>query len=125
MTRLCILGLTAVVLAAGPAFAFDGPAGLPKGPAPAERSCLIDGLVTLSGTIQDMMLGSGGWSAGVIARDNDCEGLTDPSTGFTALFGDGKPPPSCEHGSRFWASGTARSGFHPEFFLQVEAIKCE
>ena len=121
MTRPCILGLTAAVLAAGPVFAFDGPAGL----AAAERSCLVDGRITLSGTIQDMMRQPGGWSAGVIARGNHCEGLTDPSTGFTALFGDGKPPASCEHGSRFWASGTARPGFQPESYLQVELIKCE
>jgi hypothetical protein len=125
MTRLCIVGLMAAALAVGPAFAFDGPAGLPKGPAAAERSCLVDGRITLSGTIQDMMLGPEGWSAGVIARADNCTGLTDPSTGFTALFGDGKPPPRCEHGSRFWASGTARSGFHPEYFLNVESIKCE
>jgi hypothetical protein len=124
MTRLCIVGLMAAALAAGPALAFDGPAGLPKDPR-AERSCLVDGRITLSGTIQDMMSGPEGWSAGVIARGNPCTGLTDPSTGFTALFGDGKPPPRCEHGSQFWASGTARSGLHPESFLNVESIKCE
>ena len=119
MTRLCALGL-ATVLAAGPAFAFDGPAGLPT-----ERTCLMDGKITLHGTIQDVMRQGEGWSAGVLTQANHCEGLTDPSTGFTALFGDGKPPPACEHGSRFWASGTTRSGFQPAFYLQVESIKCE
>jgi hypothetical protein len=110
----------AAVLAAGPTFAFDGPAGLP-----AEKTCLVDGRITLNGTIQDMMLQSGGWSAGVLAHGNNCQGLTDPSTGFTALLGDGKPPTACERGSRFWASGTATPGFQPESYLKVETIRCE
>jgi hypothetical protein len=167
MTRLCIIGLIAALLASGPAWpaaldhavadsepiakgtaiercdretarknpapacaaaklAFDEPARLPKGLLPAEsRSCVLGERVTVSGTIQDMMRKPGGWSAGAIARVDDCEGLTDLSTGFAALFGDGRPPPRCEHGSHFWASGTASSGFQPEFFLKVRSIKCE
>ena len=106
--------------------AFDGPASLLPGvPMPQGRSCIVGERVTARGTIQDVMRQGEGWSAGVLTQANHCEGLTDPSTGFTALFGDGKPPPACEHGSRFWASGTARSGFQPAFYLQVESIKCE
>jgi hypothetical protein len=155
MTRCCNVGLVAALLAAGPAWAdvldgngvrtethgrgeraeigpsktrlaFDGPASLLPGvPMPQGRSCIVGERVTARGTIQDVMRQRGRWSAGAIARVDDCQGLTDLATGFAALFGDGKPPPGCEHGSRFLASGTARSGFEPEFFLKVESIKCE
>lgn len=148
MTRLCILGLVAAFLVAGPAWpaaldhaltdarpiaketatelAFDEPARLPAGLLPAEsRSCILGEQVTVSGTIADVERQPDGWSAGATARVDKCRGLTDASTGFAALFGEGKPPPSCEHGSRFWASGTIRAGFEPEFFLRVQTIKCE
>jgi len=149
MTRCCIIGLFATLLATGPAWpatpdsndvradvdhrgdaatglAFDGPARLPAGLLPTQgKSCIVGEQVTARGTIQDVMRRPGGWSAGAIARVDGCEGITDFATGFAALFGDGRPPPGCEHGSRFLASGTARSGFQPEFFLKVESIKCE
>ena len=148
MARPCILGLMAALVAAGPAWpavrdhsvadaesvakrlaltqlAFDGPTHLPKGMAPAESGCVLGERVTIGGTIADVERQGGGWSAGVIARGGHCKGLTDLSTGFTALFGDGKPPAACEHGSRFWASGTASSGFQPEFYLKVDEIRCE
>jgi hypothetical protein len=150
MTRLCFIGLFAAVLAVGPAWpavldgndgradkqgrdegsatrlAFDASASRAATMlAPQGRSCWLSERVVASGTIQDVMLGPDGWSAGAIARVDNCAGVTDPSTGFAALFGDGKPPPACEHGSRFWASGTASSGFQPEFYLKVESIRCE
>lgn len=167
MTRLCIPGLAAALLAAGPAWpaaldyaiadsepiakravaercdreaaqeksapacavtklAFDEPASLPAGLLPElGRSCSLGEKVTISGTIQDVARKPGGWSAGAIARADHCTGLTDLSTGFAALFGDGRPPPKCERGSRFLASGMASYGFQPEFFLKVQSIKCE
>ena len=125
MTRPCILGLVAALVAAGAALAFDGPAQFPKGLEPADGTCFLGERVTIGGTIADVERQSGGWSAGVIARGGHCAGLTDLSTGFTALFGDGKPPAACEHGSHFWASGIASTGFQPEFYLKVEEIKCE
>lgn len=104
----------------------DGLAGLPAVLRPGQgRSCVIGEKVTVSGTIQDVARQWRGWSAGAIAQADRCRGLTDLSTGFAALFGDGRPPPHCEHGSRFWATGTASSGFQPEFFLKVESITCE
>ncbi len=106
--------------------ACDGLADLPAALRPEfNRACVIGEKVTVSGTIQDVAREWRAWSAGAIAQTDHCEGLTDLSTGFAALFGDGKPPASCEHGSRFWASGTARPGFQPEFFLKVQSIRCE
>lgn len=148
MTRRCITGLTAALLTASPAWpaaldrgtansepigkgaatqlAFDGPARLPAGLLPDQgRSCVVGERVTISGTIEDVERKAGGWSAGATARADGCKGLTDFSTGFAALFGDGRPPPNCERGSRFWASGTASYGFEPEFFLKVQSIRCE
>jgi hypothetical protein len=106
--------------------ACDGRADLPAALRPElGRPCALGERVTVSGTIQDVTRKPGGWSAGTIARVDNCRGMTDPSTGFAALFGNGRPPRGCEHGSRFFASGTARYGFEPEFFLDVQSIKCE
>jgi hypothetical protein len=153
MTRLCILGLTAVVLSAGPArsaaldhanadseaiaraavcnregedpaqacaatrLAFDEPTGLPAAFLPEQnRSCVLGERVTISGTIEDVAHQSGGWSVGATARVDICMGLTDPSTGFGALFGDGKPPPRCEHRSRFWAPARQVTAFSRSSF---------
>ena len=148
MPRRSIIGLIAALLTASPVWpaalddatahsepiakgtstqlAFDGPARLPAGLLPDQgRSCVVGERVTINGTIEDVERKAGGWSAGATARADGCKGLTDFSTGFAALFGDGRPPPNCERGSRFWASGTASYGFEPEFFLKVQAIKCE
>jgi hypothetical protein len=112
MTRLGIIGLTAALLTASPAWpaaldhgiaasepiakgtatqlAFDGPARLPAGLLPEQdRSCVVGERVTISGTIEDVERKAGGWSAGATARADACKGLTDFSTGFAALFGDG------------------------------------
>jgi hypothetical protein len=89
------------------------------------RPCELGEKVTVSGTIQDVSRDLDGWSAGTLARVDNCRGLTDPSTGFAALFGQGAPPASCVRGKRFLASGTADYGFQPEFFLKVQSIKCE
>jgi hypothetical protein len=106
--------------------ACDGLADLPAALRPEfNRACVIGEKVTVSGTIQDVAREWRAWSAGAIARTDHCRGLTDLSTGFAALFGEGKPPANCEHGSRFWATGTASSGFQPEFFLKVKSIRCE
>jgi hypothetical protein len=89
------------------------------------RPCTLGEKVTISGTIQDVSRDPDGWSAGTLARVDNCRGLTDPSTGFAALFGQGVPPASCVRGTRFLASGTTGYGFQPEFFLKVQSIKCE
>ena len=104
----------------------DGLANLPAALRPDQsKPCVAGEQVTVSGTIQDVAQKRRAWSAGTIARVDNCRGLTDPSTGFAALFGEGRAPSSCERGARFWAVGTARDGFEPQFFLKVQSIKCE
>jgi hypothetical protein len=104
----------------------DGLAALPAALRPElSRPCALGEKVTISGTIQDVSRKKGGWSAGTLARVDNCRGLTDPSTGFAALSGQGVPPASCVRGTRFLASGTTGYGFQPEFFLKVRSIKCK
>jgi hypothetical protein len=104
----------------------DGFARLPAALRPElSRPCALGEKVTISGTIQDVARKRGAWSAGTLARVDNCRGLTDPSTGFAALFGQGAPPRNCVRGKRFLASGTTGYGFQPEFFLKVQSIKCE
>jgi hypothetical protein len=106
--------------------ACDGFASLPAALRPEQsRPCAIGEKVTVSGTIQDVARRRRAWSAGTIATVDNCRGLTDPSTGFAALFGHGRPPADCIKGKRFLALGTTGYGFDPEFFLNVESIKCE
>jgi hypothetical protein len=104
----------------------DGLAALPAALRPElSRPCALGEKVTISGTIQDVSRKKDGWSAGTLARVDNCRGLTDPSTGFAALFGQGVPPAGCVRGTRFLASGTTGYGFQPEFFLKVQSIKCK
>jgi hypothetical protein len=104
----------------------NGSAELPAVLRPEQdRLCALGEKVTVSGTIQDVSRNPDGWSAGTLARVDNCRGLTDPSTGFAALFGQGVPPASCVRGTEFLASGTAGYGFQPEFFLKVQSITCK
>jgi hypothetical protein len=105
---------------------YVGQEGLPAISWPGKsKPCVIGEQVTVIGTIQDVAQERRAWTAGTIARVDHCTGLTDPSTGFTALFGAGRAPSSCERGARFLAVGTARAGFEPQFFLNVQSITCE
>jgi hypothetical protein len=107
-------------------FACDGFANLPAALRPDQgRPCTVGEKVTVSGTIQDVARRRRAWSAGTIATVDNCKGLIDPSTGFAALFGQGRPPPECIRGKRFLAVGVTGYGFQPEFFLNVQSIKCE
>ena len=106
--------------------ACDGLANLPAAVRLDQgRPCTIGQKVTISGTIQDVARKWGAWSAGTIATVDNCKGLIDPSTGFAALFVQGRPPPECIRGKRFFAVGITDYGFQPEFVLNVQSIKCE
>jgi hypothetical protein len=106
--------------------ACDGFANLPAAFRPDQgRPCTVGEKVTVSGTIQDVARRRRAWSAGTIATVDNCKGLIDPSTGFAALFGHGRPPSGCIRGRRFLAVGVTGYGFQPEFFLKVQSIKCE
>lgn len=131
MTRGRTIGWITALLAIAPAWpvAADNYVGQQSLPAISwpdqSKPCMIDEQVTVTGTIQDIAQEQRAWTAGTIARVDHCSGLTDPSTGFAALFGKGRAPSSCERGARFLAVGTARSGFEPQFFLNVQSINCE
>jgi hypothetical protein len=124
-------GWIPALLAIGPAWpvaadSYVGQESLPAISWPDQsKPCTIGEQVTVIGTIQDVAQKRRAWTAGTIARVDHCSGLTDPSTGFAALFGEGRAPSSCERGARFLAVGTARSGFEPQFFLNVQSITCE
>lgn len=115
-------GLTCAVVE----LACDGLAALPAALRPDQsRPCAVGDKVTVSGTIQDVARKRGAWSAGTLATVDNCRGLVDPSTGFAALFGHGRPPSECIKGRRFLAVGITGYGFDPQFFLNVQSIKCE
>jgi hypothetical protein len=101
-------------------------AGLPAALVPdGSKPCRVGQPVAVSGTIQDIKQGKQSWSAGTIAHADDCSGLTDPSTGFAALFGSGPLPSKCRGGKRFLATGAADYGREPEFFVKVHKISCD
>jgi hypothetical protein len=106
--------------------ACDGMAALPAALVPDEsKRCKAGQHVAVSGTIQDIKRDKQSWSAGTIAHVDNCTGLTDPSTGFAALFGSGRIPSKCRDGQRFFATGEADYGREPEFFLKVRKITCD
>lgn len=89
------------------------------------KPCKLGQPVAMSGTIQDIKRGKRSWSAGTIAHADDCSGLTDPSTGFAALFGSRPLSSKCRGGKRFFATGAADYGREPEFFVKVHKISCD
>jgi hypothetical protein len=125
-TRFAVAAASAWLLLAFAKPALTDNADLPAALVPGgNRPCEVGQQVTMSGTIQDVKREKQSWSAGTIAHVDHCSGLTDPSTGFAALFGKGGLPPACRGGKRFFATGQADYGREPEFFLKVHKIACD